>query len=117
MTHDRRLEYRLLADLLIHRLELPADQQIQSVQGIIRELSASGCRIEAPVELLVDQELQLSFHLTEEHRMEHVRGRVVRRLSQRSHKVVALEFIDLTEQQQYRIREYIVWQESQRMKP
>jgi|GEM_PF-5596221 len=113
MTDDRRLEYRILADILIHQLQLPGEQS-KSAKGIIRELSASGCRIESDAELSMDQSLQLSFDLDAGHRIEQAHARVVRRLSQRTRKVVALEFLGLSEADQFKIREFVIWKESQR---
>ncbi|MEW6516632.1 MAG: PilZ domain-containing protein [candidate division FCPU426 bacterium] len=112
MSQNRRIEYRILADLRVHRFELPGEP-VESATGVIRELSASGCRLECSVPLQVNQELRLSFQLLDGHQVENARARVVRRLSQRSRRVVALEFLDLPEPAQLLIREYIVWRESQ----
>lgn len=112
MSDNRRYEYRLQADLTVIDMALPGPVS-QPVSGFIRELSASGCRLESSMDLKVNQEIRLSFRLLGEHRVENVMGRIIRRLSQRTHKVVAVEFVDLSEQDQYRIREYIIWCEAQ----
>ncbi len=117
MSEDnRRYEYRLQADLKVIDMALLVPIS-QPISGFIRELSASGCRLESSVELKVNQEIRLSFRLLGEHRVENVLVRVIRRLSQRTHKVVAVEFQDLSEQNQYLIREFIVWKEAQEAGP
>jgi hypothetical protein len=112
MPQNRRMEYRLQADLRLLHFELPGAPE-ESATGVIRELSASGCRLESSVSLQVGQELKLSFKLLDGHEVNGVRARVIRRLSQRTQRVVALEFVELPEAAQYLIREYIVWREAQ----
>lgn len=112
MTQNRRIEYRLQADLRVLHFELPNAPE-ESATGVIRELSASGCRLESSVPLQVGQALTLSFKLLDGHQVDGVQARVIRRLSQRSRRVVALEFVGLPEAAQYLIREYIVWREAQ----
>ncbi|MBN1595083.1 PilZ domain-containing protein [candidate division FCPU426 bacterium] len=112
MNENRRFEYRIMADLLVDNLDLK-DAEVLRSKGSIRELSASGCRLESAVELKLGQEILLSFQLAGIHRVEQVRARVIRRLSPRSHKVVAVEFVDLPETEQYKIREFVVWREAQ----
>lgn len=112
MPQNRRMEYRLLANLRVLNFELPGEAA-ESATGVIRELSASGCRLECSVPLQVGQELRLSFNLLDGHQVNDMRARVVRRLSQRSQRVVALEFVEPPETAQYLIREYIVWREAQ----
>jgi len=112
MVENQRYEYRILADLVVEDLELGCPGS-QKVKGAIRELSASGCRLESSVDLKINQELKMSFQLAGEHYIQNARARVVRRLSQRTHKVVAVKFVDLPETEQYKIREFVVWKEAQ----
>jgi hypothetical protein len=106
------MEYRILADLIVENLRLHQPLTRRG-KGAIRELSASGCRLESSLPLDLGQELVLGFPLEGGHRVDGIRARVVRRLSQRSHKVVAVEFMGLSEQEQYKIREFVVWKEAQ----
>jgi c-di-GMP-binding flagellar brake protein YcgR len=112
MDDDRRFEYRISADLVVEDLELDPPSP-QKAKGSIRELSASGCRLESSMDFAVDQKMLMCFHLEGGHELKNVSARVVRRLSQRTHKVVAIEFVDLTESDQFKIREFIVWKEEQ----
>lgn len=108
----KRLEYRIPANLTIDHLGQCQDEP-ETIQATIRELSASGCRLQSSLDLELGQEFEISFSLIDNYRINCARVRVVRRLSQRSHKVVALVFLSLTEEEQQQIREFVVWKESQ----
>ncbi len=112
MIENRRSEYRFEADFFVHSLKLPNAQLVRA-RGILRDLSAAGCRLESEVELEAGQELVISFDLTPDERLGLVRARVVRLISPSPAKLVALEFLCLSDHDQYRIHEYIVWQEAQ----
>ncbi len=109
---NKRIEYRIPANLMIDGLD-SCQTKPDSLQATIRELSASGCRLQSSLDLKLGQSLEISFNLTGEHHINCVKVRVIRRLSQRSHRVVALEFVDLPDEDQQRIREYVIWKESQ----
>ncbi len=109
---ERRYEYRIPAEIIIDQLD-HCDLKPGKFQASIRELSASGCRLQSSLELKIGQEFDISFNLEGGLRIECARVRVVRRLSHRTHKVVAMEFMDLPEEDQYRIREFIIWKEAQ----
>lgn len=111
MDNNRRFEYRIMADLVVKDLEVTGNAR--KIQGQIRELSASGCRLESSEDLEIGQELLMSFMLDEQEKIDDVHAQVVRRLSQRSHRVVGVEFRNLSETTQYKIREFIVWKEAQ----
>ncbi|MCK5241808.1 PilZ domain-containing protein [bacterium] len=112
MEDNRRLEYRIKADMVVEDLELDPPSS-QKVKGSIRELSASGCRLESSIVFAVNQQIHISFHLEGGHELKNITARVVRRLSQRTHKVVAVEFVALTEEEQHKIREFVIWKEGQ----
>ncbi|MCD4813274.1 PilZ domain-containing protein [bacterium] len=111
MDNNRRIEYRIMADLIVNDLAFTGN--IRKIQGLIRELSASGCRLDSSEDLEIGQELLMDFMLDEKEKIEQVKARVIRRLSQRSRRVVGVEFLELPEKLQYKIREFIVWKESQ----
>jgi hypothetical protein len=111
MHDNRRYEYRILADIVVDKMVVDAHKPL-TAKAAICELSASGCRLETNMDLEVGQKLKLSFHLQQRVKIKNLQAQVIRRLSQRSRRVVALGFLGLLEEDQYKIREWIIWREA-----
>ncbi len=113
-VNNQRFEYRTPIQIIVDHVQMKPNQP-SAGKGYIREISASGCRIESSLPLKVGQEILVSFVLQGGYTVMNARVRVIRPL--RTHgglQVVAGQFVDLPEMDQYKIREFIVWKEAQR---
>lgn len=110
---NKRFEYRTPIQIIVDHLQVPGAQRIAS-RGYVRELSASGCRLETDLDLKPDQEILISFVLPGGNVILNARVKVIRILSGRRRPVVAAgQFLELSETDQFKIREFIVWKEDQ----
>ena len=110
---NKRYEYRTPIHIIVDRLQVPETPH-ETERGHIFELSASGCRIETEVELEPDQLVRVSFVLPGGNVILNAAVRVVRILSRdKNRRTVAGRFENLSETDQYKIREFIVWKEAQ----
>ncbi len=110
---NKRYEYRTPVQIIVDHLKVPADGEPTQVKGYIREISASGCRLEAQTRLVPGQEVLLNFVLSGGNTVVNARARVIRVLAtRRGRQTLACQFVDLPETDQYKIREYVVWLEA-----
>jgi hypothetical protein len=113
MMENKRYEYRTPVQIIIDRMLVKGEPSV-TVKGFIREISASGCRIESPVPLQTEQEIMISFVLHSGHTILNARVKVIRVVEQKKgHCLVACQFIDLPEIEQFKVREFIVWREAE----
>lgn len=114
---NKRYEYRTPVQIIVDHLQTHAAAQAPAPRGHIVELSASGCRLESPVPLNPGEEVSLSFVLPGGISIVSARARVIRSLHDKKEpRLVACQFEQLSEADQYKIREFIVWKEAQREK-
>ena len=114
---NKRYEYRTPIQIIVDHLK-PAPEQAGTVKGYILELSASGVRIETATPLAEEQEVLVSFLLVGGYTVLNARVRIKRVLEKTDEgQIVAGEFVQLPETDQYKIREFIVWKEAQGEKP
>jgi c-di-GMP-binding flagellar brake protein YcgR len=112
-VENKRFEYRTPVQIIVDHLKVPAGEQPAQVKGYIRELSASGCRLEAQTRLSEGQDVLLSFVLSGGNTVVNARVRVIRVLTSRhGRQTLACQFVDLPEADQYKLREYVVWLEA-----
>ncbi len=111
---NKRYEYRTPLQIIVDHMLVKNGQSPEASKGYIRELSASGCRFESGLLLKAGQEILVSFVLPGGLVILNARLRVIRVLKKgRKKSVVAGQFVNLSEGDQYKIREFIVWKESQ----
>jgi c-di-GMP-binding flagellar brake protein YcgR len=113
---NQRFEYRTPIQIIVDHMRLQPDQPAAG-KGYIREISASGCRIESALKLELGQEILVSFVIQGGYTVVNAPIRIIRILKPRQHlQVVAGQFVNLPEADQYKIREYVIWKEAQREK-
>ena len=113
---NKRFESRTPIQIIVDHVQLHPDQPAAG-KGYIREISASGCRIESNLPLAVDQEILVSFVLQGGYTVLNARVKIIRQLHARGGlHVMAGQFMALPELDQYKIREFIVWKEAKREK-
>lgn len=111
---NKRFEYRTPVQIIVDHLQVPAGTGLDRLKGYIRELSASGCRLEVAARLAEGQDLLLNFVLSGGNTVVNARVRVIRVLrTRRGVQTLACQFVDLPEADQYKLREYVVWLEAQ----
>lgn len=115
---NKRFEYRTPVQIIVDHLQVPVETGLDRLKGYIRELSASGCRLEVEAQLAAGQDLLLSFVLSGGNTVVNARVRVIRVLrTRRGVQTLACQFVDLPEADQYKLREYVVWLEAQESGP
>jgi hypothetical protein len=113
---NKRLEYRLPIDIIVDHVQAVSHPAV-TVKGYIRELSASGCRLESAAVLTVAEDVLASFVLMSGHVIVNARVKILRELpgGKKMH-LYAGHFVDLPESDQFKIREFIIWKEAQKEK-
>lgn len=112
MGQNLRGEYRTPITIIVDRLQFFG--QPTNHKGYIREISASGCRMEARLDFQPGHKVAISFVLPDGNVIVNAGVEIIRVLSRRKGLTqVAGQFLDLSEMDQYKIREFIVRKEAQ----
>jgi len=112
---NKRYEFRMPVQIIVDHLQAAVDESPAAQKGYIREVSASGCRFESNLHLKPGQELTLSFVLISGYTVINARVRVIRQIREKHGlRVVACQFVNLSEVDEYKIREFIIWKEAHR---
>lgn len=115
---NKRYDYRTPIQIIVDHMQCAVEDSAEkSCHGYIMEISASGCRIESEQDLRAGDELTVSFVLSQGHSILDAKIRVIRPLGRDKDKklfVAAGQFENLSEHDESKIREFVVWKEAQR---
>ena len=112
---NKRYDYRTPIQIIVDHMQCSSDSSVRACRGYIMEISASGCRIEAEQEFHDGDEITVSFVLSQGHAILDAKILIIRPLG-RDKKMFssAGQFVNLSEQDESKIREFVVWREAQR---
>ena len=114
---NKRYDYRTPIQIIVDHMQCSGDAVERSCHGYIMEISASGCRIEAEQEFHAGDELTVSFVLAQGHSILDAKIKIIRPLGRDKKLFIAAgQFVNLSEQDESKIREFVVWKEAQREK-
>ena len=111
---NKRYDYRTPIQIIVDHMQCASDSAERTCHGHIMEISASGCRIESEQEFHAGDEITVSFVLSQGHTILDAKIRIIRPLG-RDKKlfIVAGQFVNLSEKDESKIREFVVWKEAQ----
>jgi hypothetical protein len=111
---NKRYDYRTPIQIIVDHMQCSTGSSEMNCHGYIMEISASGCRIESETELQAGQDIMVSFVLAQGHSILNARINIIRTLGKDKKLFVAVgQFVGLTEYDESKIREFVVWKESQ----
>jgi hypothetical protein len=112
---NKRYDYRTPIQIIVDHMQCTVDAPDRACRGYIMEISASGCRIESEREFHADDELTVSFVLSQGHSILDAKIKIIRPLGRDKKMFISGgQFVNLSEQDESKIREFVVWREAQR---
>jgi len=114
---NKRYDYRTPIQIIVDHMQCSSDQTERACHGYIMEISASGCRVESEQEFHAGDVITVSFVLAQGHTILDAKIKIIRPLGKDKKLYVAAgQFVNLSEQDESKIREFVVWKEAQREK-
>ncbi len=111
---NKRFDYRTELQIIVDHMQCSTESEGMNCRGYILEISASGCKLESETELKAGQVITASFVLAQGHSIVNAKIHVVRTLGKdKKYFIAAGQFLNLSENDQNKIREFVVWKEAQ----